>query len=402
MRDPSRVRVTGPLAPYSAGFSEQLLAAGYTPWSATRVVQVMGHASRWLADRHLSAEDLTAQGVGEIARSRREAGYAGWRSPRSLAPLMAHLTALGVVAVTMPEPGGGPTDELVERYRTYLVDERGLSGASVRIYTPVARRFLSRCSAGGALQLQELSGTEVTEFVLSECQSGGGAAAKSTVTALRSLLGFLHLEGLIAGGLVSAVPGAANRRLASLPKALDASQTAALLAGCDCRTAVGRRDFAILTALVRLGLRVGEVAALGLDDVDWRHGEIVVRGRGGRQERLPLPVDIGEAMAAWLQQGRPRGACSMVFTRLRAPHGGLSAAAVSGVVRRAGRRAGLPSVGGHRLRHTAATEMLRAGAGLGDVGQVLRHRRLATTAIYAKVDRLALRAVTQPWPGGAA
>jgi integrase/recombinase XerD len=222
------------------------------------------------------------------------------------------------------------------------------------------------------------------------------------VTGLRSLLRFLYLEGLIDRDLAVAVAPVANWRLASLVKALDAPSVARLLDSCDQDTAIGRRDFAILLLLSRLGLRIGEVAALRLDDLDWRAGELVVCGKGNRQERLPLPVDVGESITAWLKDGRPDCHSRFVFTRARAPHGGLHPSALTSVVHRACRRAGLPQVGAHRLRHTAATRMLRAGSSLRDVGQVLRHRSSEVTSIYAKVDRRALSAVVRPWPGAAA
>jgi integrase/recombinase XerD len=222
------------------------------------------------------------------------------------------------------------------------------------------------------------------------------------VTRLRAFLRFLHVEGEIDRDLAGVVPSVASWRLAGLVKALDAGSVARLLASCDRRRRVGRRDFAILTILSRLGLRAGEVAALQLSDIDWRSGEVLVRGKGSRQERLPLPSDVGEAIAGWLSRGRLRCDSVLVFTRLRAPHGGLSAGAVSQIVRRACQRAGLPIVSAHRLRHTAATEMLRAGGSLAEVGQVLRHRSRDVTSIYAKVDRIGLGAVVMPWPGAAA
>jgi len=203
--------------------------------------------------------------------------------------------------------------------------------------------------------------------------------------------------------LVGAVPSVAHWRLAGLPRALDADQVRRLLASCDQTSTAGRRDFAILMLLARLGLRRGEVAAIELGDLDWRAGEILVRGKGNRHERLPLPADVGQAVADHLRPGRPKsaeGRC--VFLRLRAPHRALGAGGVGDVVIAAGRRAGLGAIGAHRLRHTAATEMLRAGASLPEIGQVLRHRRVSSTAIYAKVDREALRSLARPWPGGLA
>lgn len=174
-----------------------------------------------------------------------------------------------------------------------------------------------------------------------------------------------------------------------------------MLGSCDRRSTFGRRDFAVLTVLVRLGVRAGEVAALELADIDWRAGEITIRGKARREERLPLPVDVGDALVGWLRRGRPGCECSNVFTRVRAPHRGLTSGGVSAIVRAACTRAGLPEVNAHRLRHTAATEMLRAGAGLGEVGQVLRHASVLTTAVYAKVDRDRLRTLALPWPGSA-
>jgi integrase/recombinase XerD len=221
-----------------------------------------------------------------------------------------------------------------------------------------------------------------------------------TVTALRSLLGFMHLEGLIAEPLVGAVPSSASWRLSGLPRALEPGQVGALLTCCDRGTVVGRRDLAVLTMLVRLGLRAGEVAALNLEDIDWRAGELVVVGKGRRSERLPLPVDVGEAISGYLRDGRPSSALDRaLFVRVKAPHQRLTTGGITQVVVSAARRAGLGQIHAHRLRHTAATSMLRAGAPLREIGQVLRHREQLSTAIYAKVDRAALRSLAQPWPG---
>jgi len=239
--------------------------------------------------------------------------------------------------------------------------------------------------------------------VLAVCPGRSRGSAKLLVTALRSLLGFLHVEGMLAESLVGAVPSVAGWRLAGLPRGLEPAQARRLLASCDRRTTAGRRDFAILTLLLRLGLRRGEVARLELGDIDWRAGEIAIRGKGSRQERLPLPADVGEAVAGYLRRGRPasaQGRC--VFVRVKAPHLPLTPAGVTQVVVSAGKRSGLGEIAAHRLRHTAATEMLRAGATLPEVGQVLRHRSLLTTAIYAKVDREALRTIARAWIGGVA
>jgi integrase len=397
------VRVAGPLAAFAPGFVEDLVARGYRPGPAADQLRLMADVSRWLGEHDLAVGDLTVVTAERFAAERRAAGRSHLRSARALMPLVDYLRGLGVAPRVAAAAPSTPAEVLIERYSLYLLERRGLAASSVRNYVAVARTFLcDRERVRGELALIELDGAAVSAFVQRESGRSTVGSAKCMVTRLRALLRFLHVEGEIERDLVGAVPSVASWRLASLVKALDAGSVARLLSGCDRRTRVGRRDFAILTMLSRLGLRAGEVAALRLGDVDWRAGEVLVRGKGSRQERLPLPGDVGEALAGWLARGRPRSRSVFVFTRLRAPHGGLSAGAVSQIVRRACRRAGLPMVGAHRLRHTAATEMLRAGGSLTEVGQVLRHRGRDVTSIYAKVDRLALAAVVAPWPGAAA
>jgi integrase/recombinase XerD len=267
---------------------------------------------------------------------------------------------------------------------------------TVRYCTDEARGFL----AGRGDRLAGLDAAEVRGFVADECRRRRTGSAKVLVTALRSLLRVLAAEGLAAPGLHDAVPAVAGWRGGGLPRALPDGQVAALLAACDRDTATGRRDFAVLVLLARLGLRACEVSALELGDIDWRAGTVTVRGKGRRDEQLPLPSDAGEALAGYLRDGRPAGGGSRrVFLLSRAPGGGMSPGAVKAVVRNACRRAGLPEAGAHRLRHSAATGMLRAGAPLAEIGQVLRHRSLSTTAIYAKVDHGALAQLAMPWPG---
>lgn len=222
---------------------------------------------------------------------------------------------------------------------------------------------------------------------------------KNLVAALRSFLRFLYLDGRIEMPLAQAVPAVAGWKGASLPRWVAPDKVARLLGGCDRRTVVGRRDHAVLLCLSRLGLRVGEVAAMRLDDIDWHAGEIMVRGKGGTQERLPLPSDVGESIAGYLRRGRPPTQIRTVFLSARAPIAGMSTSAIRAVVYRGCTRAGIRRVSAHQLRHSAATAMLQAGATLPEVGQVLRHRRLDTTAMYAKVNHVALRELALPWPG---
>jgi site-specific recombinase XerD len=224
---------------------------------------------------------------------------------------------------------------------------------------------------------------------------------KHEVTALRSLLRYLLANGRIRTDLASCVPAVAGWRLSGLPKGLQPDQVQHVFRACEPRSAIGRRDIAIVQLLVRLGLRAGDVAALTLDDLDWRAGEIVLRGKGRRESRLPLPRDVGHVLATYLRDGRPCTSSRHVFFGVRAPYAPLTTGGLIGAVRCVLRRAGI-SGGAHLLRHTAATQMLRAGASLPEIGHVLRHRHLDTTAIYAKVDFAALRTLAQPWPGGGA
>jgi integrase/recombinase XerD len=270
-----------------------------------------------------------------------------------------------------------------------------------RGYLHALRTFLVACTGpDGDLALGELGAGDITAFVVAYCPTRPRGSAKLLAVALRSLLAFLHVEGVVGGSLTSCVPSVASWRLSGLPRALTPEEVRRLVGSCEGRGAVGLRDRAALLLLVRLGLRAGEVAGLELSDIDWRGGELVVRGKGDRAERLPLPDDVGRAVACYLHEARPPCSPSRrVFLRVRAPWQGLTAGGVTMLVAGAARRAGLGTIHAHRLRHTAACELLRAGSSLKEIGQLLRHRSALTTAIYAKVDRTALRALARPWPG---
>jgi site-specific recombinase XerD len=395
MSHPSRVRISGPLVSHTAGFRAALEAQGYRHHAVGCQLYVMAHLSRWLEAEELEAADLTPDRIERFLVARREAGYTLWLSTKGVAPLVGYLRGVGVVPLPEPVVAVTLAERCLDAFRTYLVEERGLSEGTVAADVHVARLFLATRPAED-LGLEQLTPGEVVEFVRGQCEGRGSAY----VTAgLRAFLRFCHVTGLIVRPLVDAVPKVASSRLATLPKAVDPPIVAALLASCDRRMTYGRRDFAVLMLLARLGLRAGEVTSLRLEDIDWRAGEILIRGKGPRLERLPLPADVGEAVAAWLRRGRPRCQAREVITRVRAPHGPLTAGGVAALVHAACLRAGVDHINAHRLRHTAATEMLRAGAGLAEIGQVLRHRSLLTTAIYAKVDRAGLRELASPWPG---
>jgi site-specific recombinase XerD len=398
-----RVRVAGPLAAFADGFGAELGRLGYSRFTADAQLQLMAHVSGWLRDYGLGAQQLTASQVEEYLVFRRASGHVHRVSPRALAPLLAYLRGLRVVPPATPPPALTASDRLLAEFEAYLVGDRGLAARTVEGYRRVAKLFLGgRCSRGGEdLQLGCLTAADVSAFMLeqSACRSVGSLG--NVITGLRALLRFLYLRRFTPLPLAAAVPAVAARRTEA-SRTLSTGQVTRLLASCDRRTAIGRRDHAILTVLVRLGLRAGEVAALTLDDIDWRAGELIVVGKGGRRDRLPLPVDVGQALAAYLRRGRPRGECRQVFVHARAPYCAMGRWAVSHVVVRACRRAGVPELRAHRLRHGAATGMHRAGAGLVEIGQVLRHRRTATTTIYARTDPEALIELALPWPTGGA
>ena len=392
--------VTGPLAQYAGGFRAELARLGYTPLTAATQLRLMAHLSRWLAAEGLDAPALTVPAAERYFADRRSAGYANERTVVALGPLLGYLRGLGVAPVAVPASPAGAAGQLLARYKTYLTLERGLTVSTAELNARLLCPFLDEHAArhAGRLELVELTAGDVTSFVL-ERSARRSRSVKRIVSALRSFLGFLYVEGLIGQPLAKAVPSPPGWTLTGLPRALPDSEVAALLATCDAERPAGRRDLAILTLLARLGLRAGEVAALRLDDIDWRRGELVVRGKARRTDRLPLPADVGEKIASYLRDGRPGSVgCRAVFVTALAPYRPLSPGGVTTVVAAAGRRAGLGTIHAHRLRHSAATAMLRAGGSLREIGEVLRHRRAMTTAIYAKLGLEALRRLARPWP----
>lgn len=401
VRDPLRVVVTGPLEAYAPGLCAELGRLGYTPISAAEVLQLFAHLSRWLGAQGLRPQELTAGVVAQFLVDRRK-HYRRRLTQEALRHSLSYLRDAGAI----PAPASIDSDDeiacLVEDYRRYLSGERGLAVLSIRRYLPSVRVFLSEVQGPLCQGLEQLDAAWVTLFVMRQAGLRTVADAKSMVTALRSLLRYLFLTGKITRPLALAVPTVVNRKLSSLPGRLESGQAELLLSSCDRSSATGRRDFAILLVLIRLGLRACEVAAIQTGDIDWRAGELTVRGKGGRNDQLPLPPEVGEALVDYLQHGRFNPcATSQLFVAKRAPRQAISASAVRIIVARACRRAKLPRIGAHRLRHTVASDLLAAGAPLPEVGQILRHRSQLSTAIYAKVDRVRLAALAQPWPGAA-
>jgi site-specific recombinase XerD len=360
------------------------------------MLKVLGQLGRWMDARGLMPAELAVDRVDEFLADRRVDQFRQAPNRRGLLLLLEHLTAAGVVRVDDPRPGDA-VDQLIDAYRDWLVKDRGLAATTVLRYANTARRFLREQL--GDVDLMDLTGAQVTDFLLGECARCSVGAAKGRVAELRALLRYAYLRGLTALPLAAAVPPVAGWHHTRIPPTLPVATVTALLNSCDRSTPVGARDFAIMTLVARLGLRSIEVARLELDDVDWRHGEVVIRGKARRLDRLPLPVEVGEAVTAYLTGARPTAECRRLFVTCRAPRRPIRADLVGDVVERACRRAGLATVGPHRLRHGLATQLLANGVALTDISQVLRHRDLATTAIYAKVDLASLRQVARDWPG---
>lgn len=316
-------------------------------------------------------------------------------------PMLASLREQGIVVAPGPTTPPGPIERALARYRQYLIQERGLRHTTARGYVDAFRPCVrGRITPGGrVLDWQSLNAADVTAFVVGRTPSQPRGTAKLTVTALRSFLTFLHVDGLVTQSLTTVVSSGcrlAARRATEGPAARPGPG-----APGDRRTRTGRRDFAVLTILIRLGLRAGEVAALRLSDIDWRAGTVLIRGKGPPVESLPWPADVGDAVVRYLRQGRPATAIDRtVFVRVKAPHRALSSSGMTEIVAAAARRAGLGVIHAHRLRHTTVTQLHRAGAPLPEIGKLLRHPRALTTAIYAKVDRVALRTIARPWPIG--
>jgi integrase/recombinase XerD len=392
--------MTGPLAPFADAYAAELRERGYTPLTTVNELRQVGRLSRWLEARGLSASELSSDRVEEFLAWQRAGGRhrCQWSRP-GLVCLLELLRGLGVLATEQPAPAGSPTNLLLASFERYLLAERGLAASTVRGYLTHARWFLEGLAPERGLS--GLTAGAVTSAVLRKASSGVSVSATQFfVSGLRAFLRFCLIERVVEADLAPAALAVTGRRRSSLPKGISRADAQALLRGCDRRRALGRRDYALLILLLRLGLRAGEVASLRLDDIDWRAGELVVRGKRGREDSMPLPADVGEALASYLRRGRPSSDRRELFLRARAPYEPIASATVRSTVRRACRRAGIAELGAHRLRHTTACEMVKAEVPLERIGQVLRHRSLQSTAIYARVDLDQLRLLAAPWPEG--
>ncbi len=391
-------RKPGRLGAFVEGYRARLLERGYTPGTVRGMLKVLGQLGRWMDDEGVEPGWLNMAAIEAFLAARRAGGDRRVPSLGELRQLVFYLRELGVMTPENASLELTALEELIADYRVWMRSERGLAPMTVLRYEALARRFLGeRVAAADPRGVEGLTGVEVSAFLVRECARFSLGAAKGRVAELRSLLRFLHLRGFTGSPLAESVPSVAGWRQTGIPRTTTRSEVNRLLDGCERSQIDGVRDFAILILLARLGLRSIEVARLELDDLDWGSGEIVVRGKARREDRLPLSDDVGEALAAYLSL-RARHASRRVFLTLRAPRRPIPAYVVGEVVRRGCRRAGVAHFGAHRLRHALASELLREGASLIDISQVLRHRDLATTAIYAKIDLGRLRQVAQPWP----
>lgn len=394
----------GPLGPHLDSFAYWLSEQGYRRMVAVRKIRQVARLSRWLGQRHILITELNEQRIGDFMK--RQQRPIRWQIEVQCAcsQLLQYLRHSKIIRDQRPSAPEGPIDLLIRDYRRFLTEERGLTQASLDTYLPVARHFLSEVFGTGALRLDQLAARHVSRFVLRATSTLSPTRVQLTAAVLRSLLGFLYQRGKLAAPLGGAVPCVPKGRQADLPRFLEPEQVRQLLQCCDRSGPCGLRDYAILLLLARLGLRAGEVLQLNLDDIDWNSGQILIRGKSSRDDRLPLLPDVGGALAAYLRRGRPLCSSRRVFIRRLAPRRGLAdSCVISGIVRQALRRAQLypAHTGAHLLRHSLATRMLRGGASLAQIAQILRHRTTESTEIYAKVDFRTLRAVAQPWPGGA-
>jgi site-specific recombinase XerD len=392
------------LALHADQFAALLVREGYAPATVRGKLQLLGALSHWLKRRGLQTTDLDERQIRLFLRYRSRRDRT-WRSDAATCrQLLGFLRGLGCIP-TPPEPIDTTAIGRIEQdFARFLSAERGLNPVTVADYLRTVRCFLLQRFGQDEFRLDALCLQDINRFILDRARHVRRSYAKSMVTALRSFLRYLQQRGVITADIAAAVPSVANWRLSHLPKTLAPAQVERLLVCCDRNTPTGQRDYAILLLLARLGLRAGEIVAMTLDDLDWEAGEFIVRSKGGRRERLPLPRDVGSAVAHYLRRIRPPCSTRRVFIRMKAPYRGFSgAAAICDVVRRALWRAELDPdfKGAHLLRHSLATNMLRRGASLEQIGQLLRHRQANTTQIYAKVHIEALRGITLPWPGAA-
>ena len=396
----------GPLAAHIGEFAKWARDEGYASPSRWRKVFLAAGFSRWLGQQAVSVRRISSEHVARYLQSHVSRVQIRRGDGAALRQFIDLLRRQGVVLPEKlpPRRPTAPVEQAVDEFECYLRHQRVLARATIVHYVPFIRAFLTHQFSHRAVRLSRLCAGDVVQFVQRQAPRLHLKRAKLLTTALRSFLHYARYRGDIPYDLAAAVPTVANWSMTSIPRAISADAVRRLLTSINRRTAVGRRDYAILLVLARLGLRAGEVAGLELEDIDWNAGSVSVQGKGDQRATLPWPADVGGAIAAYLRHGRPRSTSRRIFLRAKAPiRGLLGPQAISSLVRHNLIRAGIqaPTHGAHQFRHALATEMLRHGASLTEIGEVLRHRNPQTTMIYAKVDLESLRTLALPWPGGA-
>lgn len=393
----------GPLDCHLSAFALLLQAQGYAAATLRSKIQVTCNFNRWLGTRALEACDLDERAINLFFEEHPRAGHIRRGDLSALCSLLEWLRNVNQIRPLLPQAEDCIPYSIETEFAIYLKEERGLSQATLRSYMPVIHSFLSRYSASGTVQFGEIHISDITRFILNRASTISPHSVLLMTSALRAFFRFLRYRGDITSDLAESVPSVADWKMSQIPEHLAPDDVERLLTNCDQTTAVGKRDYGVLFLLARLGLRAGEVVVMTLDDIDWDAGVVTIRGKGGRRDQLPIPQDVGEALVAYLLHGRPQCQSRQIFVRSRAPLQGFSSsAAIDNIVRRALVRAGVNPArkGAHLLRHSLATNMLRQGASLAEIGEILRHSSPYTTEIYAKVDVAALSALAFPWPGG--
>ena len=393
----------GPLGPYIDSYEAEMRSEGYAQQTREVQVRLVADFSCWLAKRGSSAQNITAGLFRPYLRARARRRRPTRNDQSALQRLLELLRRQGVVAAPV-SPAATPAERLQSEFCLYLRQERALASTTQAYYTAFVSEFLTERFGDGPVDLSLLCAADVTRFVRQCAVAIRSKRVQLMTTALRSFLRFARYRGDIEKDLAASIPAVANWKQSILPRALPSGQVDQVLKSVNRKTAIGRRDYAILLILARLGLRAGEIRALTLDDLDWQEGLITVRGKAGRFSQLPLPKDVGAAIADYLRHGRPDTTSRCVFLRAKAPAGGFRGqCGIASIVRHTLERAGIdsPRKGAHQFRHALACQMLKQGASLSEIGELLRHRSPQTTAIYAKVDLDSLAALALSWPGGA-
>jgi site-specific recombinase XerD len=395
---------SGPHGQLVERYATRLVGDGLVSHGTWRCFNVVGGLLSWITSCRSVLADLDERSVEQYLRHR-----AGKQSiqPGDRSALKRWLSVLREEGAITPAvlPPLTSHDRIFNEFGAYLRTERGLAPKSIIRHLPVIRRFLHEVCPAGDDDLGKISQEEVIRYIERHAQDWSPRTGKAMCWSLRAFLRYLHHQGLNPRALADCVPSMRRWRLASLPTFLSAAQVQRAIDGCDRATPMGQRDHAILMMLAKLGLRAGEVATLTLDDIDWRASEMLIRAKGRQRARMPIPPDVGAAIVAYLRNGRPKSSCRRLFIRTLAPHAGFaSGCAITMIAKTALDRVGIKGCahrGAHIFRHSLATELLRSGATLTEIGQLLRHESHDTTRIYAKVDIEALRTLSLPWPGGA-